>query len=346
MAFELDWSGFVTEGVARSNTKVPYSGGIDSGLNFTNDFRAGIAGTATFAEDWSLMLQLLSVGKNEDFTVTIDYAALRYQFNSNAAIRLGKIRVNTWLVSEYIDVGTLYPWIRAPIVVYGINPSKSHLGGSASYSYPLPKSSWSLGTEVFGGWAQVEAPSTGSYLDGQLDRLIGVSAFVSNDYLLIRGSYVQTRANIKAVTPTLAASNQGVITAVNVVTPLNLGTARFISGGIRLDWRDILLLSEYARVTADKTLLKEAQGVYATLGYYLWNRKILPHFTFQENFETNNLVSPGTEWSTTLGLNYYINENIVFKSEWQWIHTDGASSFVSDPHKDVHLLGAAVSASF
>lgn len=65
------------------------------------------------------------------------------------------------MVSEFIDVGYMYPWIETPHSVYELSPFKSLNGIAADYSF-MVSDSMKLPVTLFGGNETIKIPlSTG-----------------------------------------------------------------------------------------------------------------------------------------------------------------------------------------
>lgn len=337
-ASDMEWSGFLSSGVVRSNSNAVFNDGIDSELNYIHDFRAGVNMSSQLTDDLSAMFQVLSKGQNEDFSVELDWALMQYRPVSAFSIRIGKQKLSTWLVSEYIDVGALYPWIRPPTVVYGFNRATTFVGPSLEWRYPV-STEWSLVTEVYGGWSPLEKKGSQPEVSGRLKNTLGISSSLGNDFVSVRASFARTDALLRARTIQEQAVAVNTVVQTDLMTSIDLGPTYFVSSGLRIDWKEFLFLTEFAYLKSRKQLLERAHAVYATLGHSFFDQWIFPHFTFQKVWEKNNFVFPGTEWSTTLGLNIKTHENLVVKTEWQRVDSKGASSFSVDPGKAVNIYG-------
>lgn len=67
----------------------------------------------------------------------IDWANLKYQPNSNVALRVGRMALGVHMLSEYRDVGYAYLWVR-PITEFYSPVVFSHFDGiDATYEIPL-----------------------------------------------------------------------------------------------------------------------------------------------------------------------------------------------------------------
>ena len=60
-----------------------------------------------------------------------DWAFVSYRAADPLTIRGGKLKLTTFLVSDYIEVGYAYPWIRPPQEVYYANPISTMTGADA-----------------------------------------------------------------------------------------------------------------------------------------------------------------------------------------------------------------------
>ena len=71
---------------------------------------------------------------SDNFDLEADWAFASYSFSDQVQVRIGKIKLPTFLVSDFIEVGYSYPWIRPPQEVYTGNPITSIVGGDLLFT--------------------------------------------------------------------------------------------------------------------------------------------------------------------------------------------------------------------
>src|ERR1700734_3990968 len=140
-------SGFGTLGLVHSSeddadfTATPLA---PNGAGYTHswspdiDSRLGAQVTAHFTPQLSAMLQLISE-QNYDKTYTphVEWANIAYQVTPDFSVRLGRIVLPTFLLSDTRKVGYANPWVRPPLEVYSLSPIVDSDGADVSYKLHL-----------------------------------------------------------------------------------------------------------------------------------------------------------------------------------------------------------------
>jgi hypothetical protein len=137
------FSAFGTLGVVHSNedradfTTSPLS---PNGAGFTHlwspdiDSRLGAQVIAHFTPQLSAMLQVISEQNyDKTFRPHVEWANLRYQPTPELSLRLGRIVLPTFLLSDSRKVGYANPWLRPPAEFYALSPIFNSDGADVSY---------------------------------------------------------------------------------------------------------------------------------------------------------------------------------------------------------------------
>jgi hypothetical protein len=360
VAAEIEWNGFLTASVSKSDSKSIFQGGIKDEYNYSHDSLAGLSATYAISSMWES--HFLIIGKengSEDLDLEIDLAQVSFRPSDNWTFRVGKLRLPTWMISEYINIKMLYPWNRAPDEVYQLNPVNSFMGGFASYRVPLT-SSWNLSFDLFTGSAdyKIETQTSGyssptvenkrRINEGMAKNHKGVNLKLFNNYLLYRLSYVKTNitSDIHSIVEVTDAAT-GVKTQSIITTPFDLGRSTFFSTGLKLDYKSLMIMGEYVEFESSSDLFKEVCSYYATLGLYLFNKKLLPHLTHSQMTKKKSTFSNGLQKSLIAGLNYSINHDLLLKADWQRVTTKrGEANFSQDPNRPVNIYGLSLNMVF
>jgi len=248
-------------------------------------------------------------------------------------VRVGKLNLQTFLLSDYIEVGNLYPWVRPPEEVYGLNPMRNFPGIEFMHISRFGKST-TLTSQFFVGSAQVDISSVtrfkaknGYGINFQLDapnftiRIGGITPVVE----LSQSSVIvpDSTTGLPSYDPTRGGSVGGT---------LSEGDRMFmLTAGFSFDIANFIGYGEYIDVTADgvtRSIFPDQTGYYVTLGYQAGS--FLPFVTVAGNdgesdyaplsdsssptygFQPNPLV---IQDSISLGLRYDINEYADIKFE-------------------------------
>ncbi len=359
----IEWKTYLTTAVLQADQNILTDDGVPSNADFSKFTKVGISGSLAIDEHWDGLVNLF-FNNNYSSDVQsnpIDYALLSYRASNNASLfRIGRLRIPTWLMSDVINVGILYPWVRPPAEVYLLNPINSTNMVSYTHTIAGPNNSKiSLDTYTGGGYADIAISGSMRGKTSRDLKLIGATLTAKFQHWSWRFSY--NKANIYGTGNRYISAADGSTTTYPFEMPF--GDCEFISTGVRGEIDRLVFWSEYAKETASKVLDQRSAG-YLTVGYKLNEDKLMPHFTFSRLFD--NTFSPGGVFSTTkgrqytstLGVNYFLSTNTVLKLEASRTTYEDAyalASFPNDanavPGKNgnpnfVNIYGASFDASF
>lgn len=313
---------------------VSQDGNIENRVGFTNDSRIGIQLAAKINRDVSVTGQLLARGSEDNFNLRADWAFVSYRAADPLTIRGGKLKLTTFLVSDYIEVGYAYPWIRPPQEVYFANPISTLSGVDTLLRFNF--GDYSLLFQPYYGVSRGEQalvpqevvttqplcltppPAAPAYTtcragtlvstDFTADALMGVNLSFGSDLFTLRGGYLQTLVSA----PAFGVSED---------------KATFSSFGATLDWKGLVLYSEYFQREiegAANMAFPNQKGAYVTLSYRFG--KFLPHVTLaalDDNDSPATLAGqPLKQTSATLGLRYELGTGAALKLEAQQVKPD------------------------
>jgi len=324
-AIEMD--GFLTAGFAvHDQEDATYLDTITDDVRFDNDSKFGLQVTADVAENMQVVSQILAAGSDENFDLDVEWAYLDWKFNNTFSLRGGKVKEPVFLISDYIEVGYAYPWIRPPQEVYRNNPINTINGMEALIQFDIG----SMGLTVqpyLGTNSEVVPGQPGLIFDAT--NFIGASVQLASRSFTIQVSFLDTDVGV-------SGSTGQVDTGTGLPVPFGSeGTATLSSFGISTDVNNFVAYAEY--VTRDiesdvvspgptnpplDSLFADQDAWYVTIGYRMG--KFLPHLT-AANSEAEPVSggSPGvTQDSITLGVRYEINDSAAFKFEVQSIEPD------------------------
>ncbi len=318
----LDVRGFGTAAVEKSDSQFDSSDrdSHNDQFNFAKDSRVGLNFSAK-KEEWQVATQLSARGGTGKFLATLDFAQAAYKAPFGLRLRLGRIFNPVWLVSDQIDVGYSYMWIRPPEAVYSLNPVKSLDGGSLSYLRELWGQDFEL--ELVAGGNSINLESSSYTFNpryyGSLDNAIGINFSVGNaDTYRVRAGYIQGNAQFFTEAPISLSSVSNSLSSVYALskTQMDTGRAQFFSLGARAQFGSLILWSEWAKRFIAGTAVTRAAAGYETVGYELG--RWLPHFThsWQGELQGSAFVHPGYSPNTATGLSY---AGVTAQSTTGWI---------------------------
>jgi hypothetical protein len=170
-----------------------WSGDVDSDL--------GAQLTATFTPQLSAVLQII-VEQNyaNSYRPEIEWANLKYRLTPDFSVRVGRIVLPVFLVSDFRKVGYANPWLRPPQEVYGVEPLTNNDGLDFTYRLRVGGLTSSL-SSTYGRHYRIDFPLAEST---QASDLWGVFDKTEYGAALLNLSYV--RAHIR-LEPDLALFN-------------------------------------------------------------------------------------------------------------------------------------------
>jgi hypothetical protein len=139
----IDFSvnGFGTAGSVITNTnnaqfvRVGENSGANKSAVWNVDSNLGVQGTARFTPWLSATVQLIE--DSEYLTDLISWAYIKIDPVSNLSIKLGKVEMPLFLLSDSRDIGYANSWVRPPNEVYGLATNEELKGGEATYTLPV-----------------------------------------------------------------------------------------------------------------------------------------------------------------------------------------------------------------
>lgn len=348
-------NGFLTAaGTIGDNDDNPYLHGLvrDDAAFDTRDSRLGLQISADVNPRMRLTAQLLARGGSDNWETEADWAFVGYRINDPLEVRAGKVKLSTFLVSDYIEVGYAYPWIRPPVEVYSLNPITTISGVDLLYRPQV--GNWSFLVQPYVGTSNgssvVSAPLSdatpppsdvnhipkGTQVDFEAKNMVGLNLSAGTDAFNFRLGYLTTDV----------ASDFG--------GGFDGDKATFASAGFSMDWRNIVAYAEYAERDEDnmaERAFPDQKAWYTTLGYRIG--KFMPHLTYAK-LEEGKDASPLSlaQESITLGLRYELAPGAALKFEASQVEpeTGNYGLFDAPPsnlnEKDYIFYGVAVDVIF
>ncbi len=325
---------------------VSQDGNIANKVGFTNDSRFGLQISAKINSKVDVTGQLLSRAREGNYAMKANWAFVTYHLADPLAIRAGKLKLTTFLISDYLEVGYAYPWIRPPQEVYYSNPISTINGLDMLYRVNFGRFSMLIQPyygassgeqalvpqEVIGavpetvvnpqtgvGSVQPSPPGTVAYTDFTADSMYGINVSGGTNAFTLRAGYLKTLVSA----PAFGVSDK---------------TATFSSVGGSMDWENIVLYSEYFQRKIEQganAAFPDQKGWYATVGYRIG--KFLPNVTFAKLEDNNNPVGQGygtplAQSSVTGGLRYELGTGADIKFEAEEVKPlDGTRGLLIGP---------------
>jgi hypothetical protein len=326
-------NGFMTAGATYTDSDTQwYNGNIRDEIGFEQDSRVGLQVAAQINPKMNVTVQVLGRAREEDFDAFFDWGFVSYTASEAWELRAGKIKFPTFLISDYIEVGYAYPWIRPPQEVYTSNPLTAiagadalfrarlgngdlllqpYVGTSRGQSTVVPQFAIELDNAFMGGTFLGLDNGEVALVDFEAQNLIGINASMNWDHFSVRAGYL----TIEVSADTLQVSQED---------------AEFWSVGGTMDLNNFIGYAEYfeREIKGAANLgFPNQKGYYATLGYRFG--KWMPHITYAKLDENGTPSDCGNfcgealqQDSITLGLRYELGAGAALKMEAQRVNPD------------------------
>jgi hypothetical protein len=310
------FSGFGTVGAVMTDTdqaefhsSTRQSSGARKSPDLGVDSRLGLQANVRFNETFSAVGQLLAE-QRDGVKAQAEWLYGEANVTSWLKLRVGRMVLPVFLVSDSRNVGYAAHWVRAPIEVYGLYPASSFDGGQAQIRTDWGNTHVTLQGSV--GRSKVDAHAYGTTLNAELKNLYSLNLVVE------RGNWTMRLGDTEARNAELKGLG---------VPPFD---DSFLGAGVGYDNGKLLVQAEYVRRRTTNGGLLDMNGYYATVGYRVgaWT----PYGTVGR-FEPKGMllgVSPSTR-SLAAGLRWDAFRNVALKAQVESVQNNGLNFVNASP---------------
>lgn len=355
-AYEVDVKGFLTFAYSVSSSEVAYSGNITDDGEYSEGTKAGLQFSSVLSPKVDVFLQMLSDGNNgRDFNFALDIAHVNYNINNDHKILYGKIRLPVWLISDYRQVGSLYPWINPPEEVYEVAPLEDVGANDTFFGISFEGKIFQSGLNKInyrlytGGSERVSDKEDASgTTEVRIKNLHGAQISYSHSDLYMKLSYL----NINSDGDRFDFDEDDFI-------PAQAFRTEYSTFGLKYDNDLILVMSEISNVKGDTKEVESLQSYYIMGGLYLSDNDILIHSTFSKVLESSKTNRDIYQRTISFGVNYNLDISTILKFEHQTIHLENderfkpgetaprkAGFFKGHPGEDVNIFSVSINTMF
>lgn len=270
-------NGFGTVGLTKSSDKdlgfremVSQKGVFDE-YDWGQNSNLGIQANYYATDKLDFGVQLLAKQRNENsLDKTITWAYLNYKISPKIDIKLGRVGVDTFMMSDYRHVGFTYFWTHLPTEFYGAHPVNAVDGIDLVFKQSLFDGL--LRAKIWLGQAKYDFYSS-DLSEIELNQLFGTNVSWENDTWNFRLTYSQTKANIKnnTIEPLEQALQQASLAgwpeAANFADlTIDGKMIHYYAAGVSYDKYDWLIQSEISTINADSQLTSGTVSGYLSIG--------------------------------------------------------------------------------
>jgi len=315
----FSFSGFGTLGLVHSsedeadftaNPLRPNGAGYTRPWSPDIDSRVGAQVIARFTPQFSAMLQVIAEQNDDNtFTPHVEWANITYEPTPEFSVRVGRIVLPTFLLSDSRKVGYANPWVRPPLEVYSLSPIFNSDGADASYKMHLGEVINTL-VGTFGK-TDFAVPPSGNF---DTKNLWVIADTVEYGALTVHFAYETSSYNYDTLDPLFNAFRQFGLQGAALADRYDLDNkrAQVITAGAMYDPGCWFLTGEWG-----KRNLHSAYGAstawYLSTGYRV--AKFTPYLNYAKVKADTNTSDPGLDVSglppyltaTATGLNAALN---------------------------------------
>ncbi len=284
--------------------------------SWRTDTRLGIQIAHSFTPQWQMVGQVLARDQVQNtLNNLIARAFVSYRPDPNLHLRIGRLADATFLISDYRDVGYVYPWVRPPMETYSIIAPRSYDGIDVTYSLPDTAGVWRI--KGLAGRLKAEL-STGIGYDYTLSSndLWGMALIREKGPLKARIGYSSFHVKNPAALPAQLPFGLNQVAASPLVNSLHPAIATealfYLEGldsleGARVNYASIgfsyddgnwVAQAEVSDLSSSTRIYPKGQQGYASLGYRIGD--FMPYVMIGGS-RSPAAAKAGTSWAAALG---------------------------------------------
>jgi hypothetical protein len=349
-AATVNVSGFGTAGFTITDTDDAefVRGGQPTGADNKGDVGldsiAGIQATVQLNDRISGTTQMLLRRLHEKgFEIDVPLAFIKAQINEDFAVRLGRVALPVFLVSDFRQVGYANTWLRPPVEVYGQVPLDSVDGLDVLYSTELGKVT--LDSQAFYGRTDVDLGTSSATVKS----FWGVNLSATVGPLTLRAARVEDKLTLDSPQANQlinAVRSAGFVAYADELAVTDKKSA-FTAFGALLDWNNIIVQAEETKSEVGG-FVADTSGRYVLAGYRMG--KFTPYAMYAERevdsartttaipavgpllpliAGVNALIAGAEQNTTSVGLRWDAADSIAVKFQYDYVEPDGVGLFAN-----------------
>jgi len=285
---KLSLSGFATLGLARSNTddaqfvRYNQARGVTRDYGSGTDSNLGLQAAYRLMPDTSAMVQILTRKyTSEHYTTELAWAFVKRRLNPDFSLRLGRVVVPSFMISDYQNVGYANTMMRPPAEMYSLAAIENVDGADLTFQHSYGDTTYTA--QLAGGVSHGKlfmAGGGGSIATFRAP-LYTLNLALENGPFMLRLSHLRAEltsadmAPLNAIGARLRAAGYG-----QLARDMGVSEGKkidFNSFGLTMDWRNIVLQSEYGmRRAVEPVYIPDNEAWYLMAGYRFG--AILPYY--------------------------------------------------------------------
>ena len=328
------------------------------------DSNFGIQGTSKMNDWLSFTVQGLARKNARDaWGAELSWAFAKFKVNDEIAIRVGRIGMPIYMISDFRQVGYANTMIRPPTEVYRQVNGDSFDGVDLVYQHSFGDTT----VTAQAGIGNMKAKSTDD-AKVRFKPATAIHIVAENGPFTVRFGRADARVTVedsKALEGLLATLRRVGMTQVANDLSITDVDGSFTSFGFTMDYKNFLIQSEYAMRRTDSRIIPDTNSYYAMFGYRVG--KFTPYYFYadakQHNDRTyaglptsgplapltagvNGVVKAAQQSTNAVGLRWDFSKSAAFKVQVDRVKPrDGAGAFLrAKPgfHDTVNVYAAGI----
>ncbi|MDD1609063.1 MAG: hypothetical protein LUO95_00225 [Methylococcaceae bacterium] len=319
----------------------------NSGWGITNDSQLGLQVDWQASDSLHATLQWIARDHAGNFfEQNLDWAFLRWSLGNDLDIRLGRLGVGVFSLSDYRNIGYTYPWIRPPHEVYSTIPYYHFDGADITKKFSLGEEGI-LSVKIYGGYSFNQLPTQTAGVHNQQSPATGANISYENGNWQARLGY--TYATITSNPPI-----QDILTPINspafaqawpdlkqIIPEITMRGKAYHFGSVGLAYDDSIWLAQMEAVYIGSNILwsPPRTSAYLSLGRRFSTVTLYSLLgiakSFQHNIDVPDplIANPAllkeqqrlsnvlnntaiNEQSISIGTRWDFYENMALKTQW------------------------------
>ena len=304
-AADLRINGFASfyYGNVVDNKEIPgelYRGYGETG-NFQYDSQFGLQFASDLGDGLTATAQLTAEGRS-GYDADLSWAFLKYQFNDEWSVKMGRQRVPFFLYSDFQKVGYAYSWVTPPPEVYNLGGLENTDGVMFEHLTDIGDFTSRLNF-LFGSTSQTTNFGE-SDLDIDNENQIGLFWDLTYDALTFHLTYTMSDLTISAfnevgngigdalagINPALALTDE----ELDLLT-VDEDTVTYLGAGLSGDWGTWVAAAEYANIVIDDSPTSNDRQAWYVFTGYRWDAYTLgltyANYSSPNNDDTIDLLT-------------------------------------------------------
>ncbi len=318
-------------------------------VDFAPDSVMGVQTNFRLGDSAEAVLQVVSrESPKNNYLPRASLAFLSYSPSPESTLRMGRLRLPIFMLSDSIDINYAHPWVRPPVEVYGLSPF-SDLDG-IDFFFRRRIKDVDVELHPYLGRSRIDIIQTGH---SSLSHLRGLNIGLSSGALTLHAGYARARLDMRwgdPFTSSLLDALHATPSGERIIAEMQGSDAAtsFTSAGFQWDGERWLLIGEYAARRA-AAFANSANGWHLTVGRHIG--PFTPYLKFARTLQTSPIISDqftagqpalqrfnasrnGAQRSFGAGLRWDLRRDAAFKMEFARTRTENDSWGAFFPSRD------------